>query len=414
MIKAEILSTGDEIRSGNIIDTNSAFIARELESLGVEVIRHSCVGDDLGQLTAVLKEIGERSDMAVVSGGLGPTNDDLTAEAAALAAKTELMLHEQALADIKAFFDSRNYHAASCNQKQAYFPRGAIILPNHRGTAPGFCLTIGKCEFYFLPGVPDEMICMFQQQVLPFIHQRYAGSLNRRKIINFSTFGAPESEISSKLAELPVLFPDIKIGICVRFPEIEVTVSSSESKDLSAKDEETEKAADWVRAQLQGLIFAEDGSRMEAVVGRLLMAKKQTLAVAESCTGGRIADLMTNIPGISASFLFSGITYSNAAKMNVLGVSAQTLEKYGAVHQETVKEMALGAKRLCGADYGLATSGIAGPDGGSAAKPVGTVCIALAFNDQIETRRYVFPFPDRLMNKTIFAVSALNLLRKKL
>jgi len=410
---AEILSTGEEIRSGAIVDTNSAYISRKLEAAGNEVVRHSCVGDDLALLVSSLTEIGGRAEVAVVTGGLGPTTDDLSAAAAAQAAGVELELYPEALSAVRSFFESRGLPMSSSNEKQAFFPAGAQVLPNPIGTAPGFACRIGGCLFFFLPGVPAEMRRMLSECVLPRLaavqgkEKEFAGSKT------ITTFGLTESAAGERLAGFEKNFPEVKLGFRVKFPEIHIRLDHRD-KDEDRMAAMLQAAAGWVSARLGAKLLSTEGRSIEAVVGGLLKKSGSTVAAAESCTGGLIAHRLTNVPGSSDYFLFSGVTYSNAAKIAILGVSPETLKRYGAVHEETVREMAAGARRVAGATYGLATSGIAGPDGGTVKKPVGTICIGLASPQKATGRRYLLQFGDRLRNKEIFAASALDVLRREL
>jgi len=410
---AEILSTGDEIRSGALIDSNSAYIAQRLEEIGFPVLRHTSVGDDVDIIVSTLKEIGSRSDIAVVTGGLGPTTDDLTAEAAAKAAGVELKLDEVALSSIERFFKRLNRPMSETNRKQAMLPEGSERLDNPIGTAPGFMLKVDRCHFFFLPGVPAEMILMLSDKVLPRLVKLRGIDQSYFLVKTISTFGLPESTTGEKIADLTSAFPDIKLGLRAKFPEIQIKLYVN-GDDENKLNDLVEKATEWVLEQIGNRVFATDGSAMEEIIGRLIKEKKATLAIGESCTGGLISHWLTNVPGSSDYFLFSGVAYSNEAKINVLGVSRETLERYGAVHEETVKEMAEGARRLSGATYGIATSGIAGPDGGTEDKPVGTVCIGIASPMGVEGRRFFFPFGERTRNKQIFAMTALDLLRRKL
>jgi len=409
----EILATGDEIRTGAAIDSNSAHIAQVLEQAGLEAIRHTCVGDDMDMMVSIIKEIGSRADVAVVTGGLGPTSDDITAEAAAKAKGVERVLNRLALGVVENFFKTRKRTMSPSNQKQAMLPKGAEFLNNPIGSAPGFLLKIDRCWFFFVPGVPFEMRRMLSDEVLPRIENLYGRMDELSLVKTISTFGLTESETGELLDGLSAEFPEITLGFRSKFPEIQVKLYIR-GKDDKVLRKILEKASQWVLGKLGENIFSMNGSSMEAVVGRLLSEKKATLAVAESCTGGLISHMLTNVPGSSAYFLFSGVTYSNEAKTNVLGVSNQVLQRYGAVHQETVKKMAQGVRRVGGTTYSLATSGIAGPDGGTDEKPVGTLCIGLATPHNVKGFRFVFPFNTRLMNKKIFAMKALDLLRREL
>ena len=410
---AEILSTGDELRIGSIIDTNSAYIAQLLEESGLEVCRHTCVGDDMEALVSILKEISLRSDVAVVTGGLGPTQDDLSAEAVAAAAGVKLVLYEEALLSVENFFKARKRPMPPSNRKQAMLPEGAECLLNPMGTAPGFILKIGRCTLFFLPGVPVEMRRFMADDVIPRMERLQGRQRAVSLTKTLSIFGITEAETGERVADLPDKFPNIKVGLCAKFPVIQVKLYSR-GNDEAILRRQLEAASEWAVKEFGRKVFSKEGNSMASEVGKLLGQKKATIAIAESCTGGLISDWMTNVAGSSDYFLFSGVTYSNDAKINVLGVSNETIITYGAVHEETAKEMAEGARRISGATYGLSTSGIAGPDGGTPEKPVGTVCIGLATPERAEGKRYHFPYQERLRNKTIFAMAALELLRREL
>jgi competence/damage-inducible protein CinA-like protein len=410
---AEILATGDEIRSGALIDSNSAYIAEKLEEVGIPVKRHSCVGDDFEVLVSILKEISTRVDICVVTGGLGPTTDDLSSEAAAAAAGDTLVLDTQALDDIETFFRSRKREMVSSNRKQAMLPRTAEAMYNPVGTAPGFSLKIDRCVFFFLPGVPHEMKRMLSNEMLPRI-EKISGALPAHCLVkNITTFGLTESATGEKVAPINDDFPEIKLGLRAKFPEIHVKLYLN-GQDLPHMEKRLALAAKWIQNRLGRHVLSLEGASLPEVVGGLLRKEFATVAVAESCTGGRIANWLTNVPGSSDYFHFSGVTYSNHSKTNVLGVAPGLLKAYGAVHEETAKAMAEGARRISGATYAISTTGIAGPTGGTDDKPVGTVCIGLATPDKVEGKRLYFPFGQRSMNKSIFGMAALNMLRKEL
>lgn len=410
---AEILATGDEIRTGALVDSNSAFLAEELERHGVAVSRHHCVGDDLEGLSAVLGEISRRADIAVVTGGLGPTVDDRTAEAMARAADLPLVLDERALSDIERFFQKRGWPCAPSNRKQAMIPQGAACIYNPIGTAPGFRFTMGGCTFYCMPGVPREMHRMFAERVLPHIESLLGDTRSHSLVQTLSAFGLGESVVGEKVAAVATLFPPIVLGLRAKFPEIQVKLYLRTSDEAQGKQLLAE-ASQWVKEQLDAYLFSDRGETMAATVGRLLLEEKATLAVAESCTGGLMAHWLTNTPGSSDYFLLSAVTYDNEAKIKALGVSADTLRAHGAVHEETARQMAEGTRRLGGATYGIATTGIAGPGGGSAEKPVGMVCVGLATPETSVARTFQFQFGQRLMHKRIFAMAALDMLRRHL
>ncbi len=410
---AEIVATGEEIRTGALIDSNSAHIAALLEENGVAVTRHTCVGDDLAFLITVLTEIGGRADLALVTGGLGPTADDLTAEAAAKAAGVKLDLDQSALQSVENFFKARHRTLNSASRKQAFLPAGAECIPNPIGTAPGFCLKIGGCQFFFLPGVPAEMRRMLADAVLPQIKKRRGDNRLFYRTRSVSTFGLTESRTAERLAGLKKAFPQISLGLQVQFPTIQVKLYASGTREQRL-NEDLAAAVVWVTEKMGPKVISPQGHPIEKVVGDLLKQKEARLALAESCTGGLIADRLTGISGSSEYFVFSGVTYSNQAKIDILKVSRETLKHHGAVHTETAIEMARGARAVSGATYGLSTSGIAGPTGGTAEKPVGTVCIGLSTPEDTTGHRFHFWYSSRTMHKQIFASAALEVLRREL
>ena len=410
---AEILATGDEIRSGALVDSNSAYIAWKLEEVGVEVVRHNCVGDDLSHLAGIFTEMSRRSEIAVVTGGLGPTADDLSAAAAARAAGVDLVLDETALESIENFFKARGRAVTETNKKQAMLPAGAQCLTNPVGTAPGFLLAIGPCNFFFMPGVPFEMKRMMTDSVIPWIVKKQGSSAGVRRTQTLSTFGLTESVTAERLNGFERHFPSIKLGFRAKFPEIQVKLYTYGS-DGERIQSQIAAAIHWVRGKLGNTVISGTGDPLQQVIGDLLRQKEATLALAESCTGGLLADLLTNVPGSSEYFILSAVTYANQVKTGVLNVNPRTLDRFGAVSEQTAGEMARGVQQLSGADYGLSTSGIAGPGGAVEGKPVGTVCIGLATADFLHTRRFNFTFDNRRMYKQIFAATALDLLRREL
>lgn len=410
MIQTEILATGDEIRSGALVDTNSAWLARRLEACGLAVHRHICVGDSCEQLTNVLTEMSLRAEVVVATGGLGPTPDDLSAQAVAQTLGVDLELRTEALEQIQAFFQSMGREMPESNRRQAMLPVGAIMLPNPIGTAPGFCFELNQCILYFLPGVPSEMRRMYTECVEPDLRNRFKTRLKPAITRTLSTFGLTESGTATALQDLPHEFPDIGLGFRAHFPEIQVKLSLS-GRNTSDVQTRLDQAAAWVHQRLGRAIFSQTGQSMAEVIQDLLRARSATLAVAESCTGGLISHWLTEVAGSSDVFTLSAVTYANAAKERILAVQPQTLTEHGAVSEPVAREMAQGVRLAGGADFGLATTGIAGPAGGSDAKPVGTVCIGLAGPEKTRSRRLYFRFPSRTANKKMFAMSALDVLR---
>ncbi|MBI9088738.1 MAG: CinA family nicotinamide mononucleotide deamidase-related protein [Desulfobacterium sp.] len=411
-MKAEILSTGDEIVSGGVNDTNSTWLAATLLTMGVATERCVAVGDDLVGIGRAIVEAASRVDLLLVTGGLGPTSDDLTSEAAAMAGGVESVVNPEALGSMERFFAKRGWDMAPVNQKQARLPKGAEVIENGVGTAPGFYLILSGCHCFFMPGVPSEMKVMARENVFPRIQKLVglSGPLPSRSI---TVFGLPEAEVGVRLNEFNRLFPGVRLGFRVDFPLIEVKLSWGHSKGKGAETA-LAKAGQFVASTLGRRVVSTHGLAMEQEVGRLLLETGATVAVAESCTGGLVASMLTDVAGSSDYFLFSGVTYSNDAKVRVIGVKASTLVSFGAVSEETAREMAQGVRNLTGATYGVSTSGIAGPGGGNDDKPVGTVCIGVAGPGFSWAKRYVFPFDDRGMNKKMFAATALEMLRRRL
>lgn len=410
---AEILSTGDEVCQGTVVDSNAAHIAAVLAGMGISISRHTCVEDDLDALTAVLLEIAGRADFAVVTGGLGPTGDDLTAASAASAAGVPLMPNTVALSSMAEFFKRFSRSMSESDRKQALLPEGASPLPNPCGTAPGFSLNIARCRFYFLPGVPVEMAHMLSASVIPEILARNSDAQPVLRTRSLSVFGIPEARVNDRLKGFEILYPGIRLGMMARFPVIYVKLSA-----IGERPEDIERdlasAHAWVMDRIGDHVFSPAGETMEETVGKLLVRNRATLSIAESCTGGLISDLITNVAGSSAYFLFSAVTYANEAKVNILGVSEDIIAAFGAVSEETARQMAECVKRMSCADYGLSVTGIAGPSGATTDKPVGTVCIGIAGPQRDIFRKFQSPFTDRLYNKQIFAMCALDLLRKEL
>jgi len=411
---AHILSTGDEVLLGDIIDTNSAFLCQGLKDMGIEVQKIMAVGDDIESIANVIEEISLHADICLVTGGLGPTRDDLTALACSRAAGRKLELNQQALASMQSYFAKRGFVLNKDNEKQAMLPETSRVLINHNGTAPGFYMKINNCLFYFMPGVPSEMKIMFEREIKQVLADEF--SLNDDILIErLTVFGLPESRVGSLLKEFKTKFPRMRLGFRADFPVIEVKIILMNSdKDNKKALSDLAKAKQWAIDQLENKVVSTQGLSIAQELGQLLTKEKKTLAIAESCTGGLISNMVTDVAGSSDYFLFSGITYSNDAKINILNVKKQTIVEYGAVHEKTALEMAQGARLKAGADFAISTTGIAGPGGGTKEKPVGMVCIGLAGPSVLMAKTYQFSFGDRGRNKKMFAMMALELLRRHL
>jgi competence/damage-inducible protein CinA-like protein len=409
----EILNIGTDILSESSVGSNYAYIAHKLKMLGVEVTRCCFLNGAPAETSKILTEIAQRSDIALVVGGLGPGDDDLTPVAAARAAEVALVLDQQVLESIENEIKAPNKALSEPYKKQAMLPAGAQCLNNSVGVTPGFHIHIGQCDFFFLPEDPFELRRMLTDQVLPRIIEIKGPDTVIHPIKTLSTFGLTKSAVSDQLNGLSLNFSGIKLGIRAKFPGVQVLLSAY-GTDEEQMRAQMEMATRWVCRKLGDKVISDAGESMEKVIGNLLRQNDSSLALAESCTGGLIADLVTNVPGSSDYFAFSAVTYSNRLKMKILDVTARTLDQYGAVSEQTAKQMARGVQQVSNATFGLSISGIAGPGGATDDKPVGTVCIGLADTRSVQGYRFNFTYENRWMNKCVFAITALDMLRRKL
>jgi nicotinamide-nucleotide amidase len=385
---AVVISTGDELTTGRTLDTNAHYIADQLVAVGVDVVALLVVGDYPERIAWAWRTALQQANLVICTGGLGPTADDLTTETVARVAGRPLVLDAAVAERIRQMFAAMGRTMPENNLKQAHFPAGATILANPLGTAPGFRLDIatdhGGCHCVVLPGVPREMKPMLTETVLPWLRELRSGSDEYRSH-TFQTFGISESALDELVAGV-VPPAEGRIAFRAAFPQISLRVT------VHAPPAEVEsrlaRAAAKLRERLGAFCYGEGNVTMEAVVGELLARAGATLAVAESCTGGLIGHRLTDVPGSSAYLVADVVAYANRVKEAVLGVDAATLARHGAVSVEVAEAMARGVRRLAGATIGLATTGIAGPDGGTAEKPVGTVCIALATHAGVRSHRY--------------------------
>ncbi len=413
-MRAAILAIGDEIVSGLTTDTNSGFVAAELRPLGVETVAGFSVPDDEAAIVRALSRALDEAELVVCTGGLGPTSDDLTTACVARLAGRELALHEASLEAIRERFRARGLEMTENNRKQALFPAGSEVFPNPDGTAAGFVCPVpragGEGWIACFPGVPREAREMVPASLVPWVQARRPG----RRFLSrtFSTVGVTESRLDELLAGA-FDAGEVRLAFRAAFPRMTVrlTVEGAEGDPLEPRLDALEAR---LRARLGDAVYAVGTVGMEEEVGRLLRERGMTLAVAESCTGGRIGDWITDVPGSSEYFLLGTATYAYPAKVEVLGVSPGTLERFGAVSTETAEEMAAGVRRLAGASIGLATTGIAGPGGGTPEKPVGTVCIGLAWEGGRWSRRYDLGSRGRDWIKAMTALVALDRLRRRL
>ena len=403
------LSIGDELMLGEIVDTNAPFVASRLYDEGYRVARHLAVGDDEEAIASAIRDLAATHRVIVATGGLGPTEDDVTALAAARAFGQELTLREEVLEHIRAFAARLGRELHPRNEQQAWLPATAELIPNPVGTAFGFRLDHGDSTLFVLPGVPDEMAAMFSASVLPAIRGLLPSPpLLRTRVLK--VFGLPEADVSAQVGDLAG--PGIAVAYCVVFPEVQVKFRATGS-DPAAVGQALDDAADRARELLGSAVFAEGEENMDTVVARLFREQGITLALAESCTGGLIAKRITDLPGSSAYFLQGIVAYANEAKERLLGVPSDLLLNFGAVSREVAEAMAKGVRERAGTELGLAVTGVAGPDGGSEEKPVGTVYIALADAGGCRSERFRFGGSrDKVRIRTAF--TALDWLRHRL
>ncbi len=385
-MSAAVLCIGTELTRGELVNSNATWLAEALTTIGFEVLAVDCVDDDRSRIEAALTRLSLAHDVLVCTGGLGPTTDDITTECAARLAGVELVRDEASLQSIRDRLARFNRQMALSNAKQADFPRGSRILPNPNGTAPGFELKLNRALAYFMPGVPFEMKAMFESFVEPAITPLLS---DRHFQVLLRTFGLPESEVNDRLAGIEAELGVI-IGYRATMPEIEVKLLAR-ADSVEAAAALAESGALAVRARLgDEIVFGEGKARFPEAICQLLEAKGLTLALAESCTGGLVSELVTAHAGASNVFRGGAVTYANDAKIALLGVAPELLARFGAVSAEVARAMADGARRAFNADIALALTGIAGPGGGSADKPVGLVHLAVSDANGLSDRRIVF------------------------
>ena len=414
-MRAEILTIGDELLRGEIVDSNKSFLSDRLLRLDVETRFHSTVADDRADMADALLRAVARADIVLVSGGLGPTRDDLTIEVLAETFGRKLVLDEAALAELRAFFARFGREMAAINEKQAWFPEGAEVLANPIGTAPGTLLEVERkgreaALIFCMPGVPRELYKMMDEQVLPRIAKKRRSIAFARAAL-LRTFGIGESNLDERLRDL-ALPPGVELGFRTQFPDNHVR-PVARAASLEEADEKLRIAVAAIRERLGALVYGDGEETLEAVVVRRLDEHGRTLATAESCTGGMIAELVTAVPGSSAVFRGGVVAYANEAKTALLGVPEALLSEHGAVSDPVARAMAEGARARFGADYAIATTGIAGPTGGTADKPVGLLYVALATAEGTESRELFFAF-DRERNRRLGAQVALDWVRRHL
>jgi len=408
-MKSEIIAVGTELLLGNIVNTNAQYLSQKLAEIGIDVYYNLVVGDNMQRLIDTIKTSLCRSDLIITSGGLGPTADDLTKEGISEALGLKLLPDSASIKKIEAIFKSMGRPMTENNIKQGYIPEDAVILENNNGTAPGVLIEKDGKIIIMLPGPPKELYPMFEDKVLPYLRTKVHSTIKSRML---RVIGVGESAAEDMLKEIinnqtnPTLAPYAKDG------EVHLRITAKSDKTEEA-DRLIDQMEEKVKIILGENIYGHDEESLEEVVLKLLQEKKMTISLAESCTGGLIANRLTDVPGASASLICGVISYSNASKINILGVSEDTISKYGAVSSQTAEEMAYGVKRINGTDIGLSITGIAGPDGGSAEKPVGLCYIGVALGDKVMVHKLIFN-GNRKKIKWNSSSKALDLLRREL
>jgi nicotinamide-nucleotide amidase len=367
-----LLSIGTELTRGDIANSNGAWLARELTQLGFDVVAIDTVDDDAERIVQALARLTARHSIVICTGGLGPTTDDLTTACVAKALGTDLELHAPSVEAIAQRLAKMGRSLSDSNKKQAYFPKGATILPNDWGTAPGFSVRLGQAKLYFLPGVPHEMMALFEHRVVSDL-----GIPKERAPfeILLRSYGLPESTLNDRLDGIAQSY-DVVIGYRVRFPEIDIKVHA-QGVDGGAAQTRAELAADAIVERVSSVVYGRGETTLPRVIGELLMSEKLNLSVAESCTGGLVASLLSGEPGASRWFQGGIVAYSNEAKTRLLGVDPAILQTKGAVSLEVAEAMAVGACQALGTEVAIGITGVAGPSGGSPGKPIGTVCFGM-------------------------------------
>lgn len=409
MTRAEIISVGNELLNGSTVNTNATLIARRLHEMGMPVLWIQTVRDEKLAIRQALDSALSRSQVILISGGLGPTPDDLTKPVLVEYFKSQLVFREDILQKVKERFEARGMVMPEINRQMAMVPDNAEVIPNTIGTAPGLLFRQDGRLIFVMPGVPREMEVMLELDIIPRLRQECPQCQTQTDL--FRTTGIPESALYEKIADHLQNFPDYEIAFLPKLTGVDLRVIR--------RDEETQRHETFenFKKKLYNLIgefiYTTENLELEAVLGNMLREKKLTISVAESITGGLIQDKLTRVPGSSDYFLGGVVAYSNASKIKLLGVQPLSIETYGAVSEQVANEMAIGVREKFGSDIGLSTTGIAGPTGATATKPVGLVYIGISYRSRLMVQKYLFG-NDRETNKQRAAQAALDLVRKNI
>lgn len=410
---SEIITIGDELLIGQVINSNQAFIAEQLNTVGISTERMTTVGDDAEKILNAFTSAFSSFDVVCVTGGLGPTHDDITKKIVSEFFETDLVMNDDVLADIKVLARKRNITLLQTNIDQALVPRNCTVIPNKHGTAPGMMFERNGKYFFVMPGVPYEMKEMMNEWILPFLRSKSDGMIVRH--LTLKTTGIGESMLAEKIGAVRDVIGTDSMTSLAFLPnplgtKLRITVKANDPGVVQYK---LERAESMIRSKVEKYIYASDEMELEEIVGALLRKKKLTLSIAESCTGGMISNRITNVPGSSEYFMRGFVTYSNLSKTEALGIDMKLIEQYGAVSAEIVEAMARGSRTVAKTDIAVSCTGIAGPGGGTEEKPVGLCFIGYA--DHVSTFALKFHFgDDRLRFKERASQAVLELLRKKL
>jgi nicotinamide-nucleotide amidase len=411
IITAELLTIGDEILYGQIVDTNAQWMSVELDKVGIKVIRKTSVGDQEQEILTAFAEAEKRADIILITGGLGPTSDDLTKPLLAKYFNCELVMNEEALAEVTAFFKSRGREMTEMNRQQAALPSACTKITNPIGTAPGMWFDRKGKIFMSMPGVPHEMKKMMTDRVIPKLRETFRMPVIQHKVIR--TIGIGESFLADKISVWEKSLPThIKLAYLPSLGEVKLRLTCF-GEDAASLEKEINILAEKLLPLASEYVYGYGDEPIEVVIGKMLRDRKLTLSMAESCTGGYLSHLITSVPGCSDYFLGSMVPYAYEIKMRQLGVKPEVLEKYGAVSEQTIIEMANIVRAKFNTDIGVATSGIAGPGGATPEKPVGMVWIAYSDKHQTVTKKLQIS-QDRAINIRMASMAVLNLIRMSL
>jgi len=412
MNKVTIISIGDELLIGQTINTNAAYIGEKLTAIGYDVIRNFTVGDNKDDILKTLSDAETISDFIFITGGLGPTHDDITRNCILEYFQTDMIFDEQTFERIKKLFEKRNIPMPEINRNQAMVPRIAKVIPNDYGTAPGYDITKNGKRFFVMPGVPYEMRGMMENTILPDL-KNYIQSKNifySQKILY--TTGIPESALYTKLEDIRPLFDEVKVAFLPSQFGVKIRLSMR-SNDEKFNLEKIKFLEEKIRERVGDYIYTDEDLPIEEVIGKILTERKLKLAVAESCTGGLICHRITNIPGSSNYFERGVVSYSNESKIEILGVNPETIKNFGAVSEQTAIEMARGVRKISKADIGISTTGIMGPTGATETKPIGLVFVGYSDSEREFAKQFNFA-DNRVRNKDRSSQAALEILWRAL